>query len=98
MLRSLLAAFGLSVVASPATQSSRFTPYRDAALDASYNLLFCDDPNSFRASLRGEPSGVWKVLFSTPPDTIQLRRITNDPSNRSRKYAASTWRTWSRGG
>ncbi len=87
MLRSLLAAFGLSVAASAAAQSSGFAPYHDAALDAIYNLLFCDDPNSFRASLSGEPSGVWKVLFSTPPDTIQLRRITNDQSEESRVRA-----------
>ena len=81
MLRSLLAAFGLGVATSAAAQSPNFVPYRDPALDAIYNLLFCDDLALFRASLHRETTGPWKSIFSTPSDTNELRRIANDQSD-----------------
>jgi hypothetical protein len=85
MLRKLFAALGLVVLsASAAIGAPPYSPYSNAAIDAIYNLLFCDDISAFRPK-PGEKSTSWQAtLFSEPADIAALESLAADVSQEGR--------------
>lgn len=83
MLKRLIFALGLSATAA-ATAAPPYSPYRDAAADAIYNLLFCDDLSAFLANGTHSPAPWKELLADKGPDLGQLRALALDPSQEGR--------------
>lgn len=60
-----------------------YAPYPDAAINAVYNLLFCDDLALAKARYAAHSEAPWKILFATPPDHGALRRVAADTSQQT---------------
>jgi len=91
MLRKLLAAIMALFVGTPAVAAPvQSGPYKDAAANRIYNLLFCDDYEAFRPS--GDAKGPWAVLFAEHPDVSAIQSLANDTTSESRVRAlAFNW-------
>jgi hypothetical protein len=86
MLKRFLAAIGLTAATAVAA-APPYAPYKDAAADAIYNLLFCDDLSAFLAKGTEIPAP-WQVLFATErPDAYELRALALDPNQEGRVRA-----------
>jgi hypothetical protein len=67
-------------------------PYRDAAADAIYHLLFADDPAAFAPTPGAAPAPWQSMLFATPADVAGVRALAGDPTQESRVRAlACLW-------
>jgi len=86
MLKQLLAMIGVGLAAcaqAEQVQPQARSPYGDPALNAVYNLLFCDSLELFRAG--GEKAGgPWAVLLAEDPRPEALRAIAEDAAQESR--------------
>lgn len=88
MLRKILSTLGL-VGATSALASPPYSPYAGEAPNFIYNLLFCDDPDSFKAK-PGEPSTPWQeAIFSEPFNISSIEAVASDLSQEGRvRYLA----------
>jgi hypothetical protein len=59
-------------------------PYNDEALNRIYELLFCDDVELFRSSAKQKDVYPWSTIFADKPESIQLRKIIDDPNAETR--------------
>lgn len=86
MLRKILATLGLASAsaAAPALAAPPYTPYASEAVDAIYNLLFCDDVSDFLAKPGTEPVPWQVTLASNPPDIKALEDLAADRSQEGR--------------
>lgn len=65
------------------------SPYRGPAANAIYNLLFCDDPEAFRARPGTAPAPWQRLLFADPPDAAALRVVADSRAEEGRiRYLA----------
>jgi hypothetical protein len=96
MLKRFLAAIGLTAATAVAA-APPYAPYKDAAADAIYNLLFCDDLSAFLAKGTEIPAP-WQVLFASDrPDANELRALALDPNQEGRVRALAFTRLRSLG-
>lgn len=84
MLRKLLAAVGLSFAASGAVAGTHYSPYSNEAINAIYNLLFCDNADGFKSKPGETPTRWQSILFSSPSDFASLEALASDPSAEGR--------------
>ncbi|HJW28801.1 MAG TPA: hypothetical protein VJ508_06065, partial [Saprospiraceae bacterium] len=59
-------------------------PYRDASTNAMYALLFCDDLDIYRHTVKKPWTNPWDVLLVEDPDLKGLQKIAEDHSLESR--------------
>ena len=62
----------------PATPNLISKPYKDAATNVIYNLLFCDDLDLYRSRTQPPYSYPFNILFSPYPDEADLQRVIDD--------------------
>ena len=55
-------------------------PYKDSATNLIYNLLFCDNPDLYKATLKLPYSYPFDILFSEKSRANDLQKIIDDPS------------------
>lgn len=61
-----------------------YSPYRDEAVNAIYNLMFCDSPETFKPS-PGTAATPWQnVLFAEPSNPRALYQLATDATQESR--------------
>jgi len=60
------------------------TPYKDAATNLIYELLFCDDINLYKSNHRQPVNYPWDVLFSDIANTSDLQKVIADSNTESR--------------
>lgn len=61
-----------------------YSPYPDASINAIYNLIFCDIPQSFKPP-PGSPAAPWQsVLFAEHPKPRALYQLATDATQESR--------------
>ena len=85
MFRKLIAAVGLSVAATArAVANPPYSPYDSEAANTIYNLLFCDNPASFKAKPGEKPSYWQAALNSAPADVEALRALASDATQEGR--------------
>jgi len=81
MLRKLLAAVGLSAVATTgAVAQPPYAPYQSSAANEIYNLLFCDDLAAFKPRAGQSPDSWQVALFSEPIDRSAILALASDAS------------------
>ena len=61
-------------------QISTDNPYRDSATNLIYNLLFCDNPDLYKANAQPPYSYPFDILFSETSSATDLQKIIEDPS------------------
>ena len=85
MLKKILTAIrtGSAAIASVSARTTE-GPYRDAATNLIYDLLFCDQLSLFEANHKGDLEPPWKTLFSDNPDFDAIAKIANDKNQESR--------------
>lgn len=59
-------------------------PYQNESLNLIYNLLFCDDPELFKANSRDHSAYPWSILFSPNVNKEELIKILDDDQAESR--------------
>src|SRR5579863_206559 len=62
----------------PATPDLISKPYKDAATNVVYNLLFCDDLDLYRSRTQPPYSYPFNILFSAYADEADLQRVIDD--------------------
>jgi hypothetical protein len=62
----------------PVTPNLISKPYKDAATNVIYNLLFCDDLDLYRSRTQPPYSYPSNILFSAYPDEADLQRVIDD--------------------
>jgi hypothetical protein len=66
-----------------------YAPYANAATDALYNLIFCDDPAAFSPAAGQAPTDWQRTLFAEPPNAAALRALADDATQEGRvRYIA----------
>lgn len=93
MLRKLLDIVGLGAARPSAIKTTAsYAPYRLAAANQIYNLLFCDDSGAFKPK-PGETPAPWQaVLFSEPVAVQSVAALAGDTTAEGRTRAlAYNW-------
>src|SRR5580698_2239042 len=62
----------------PTTPNLISKPYKDAATNVIYNLLFCDDLDLYRSKTQPPYSYPFNILFSAYPNEADLQRVIDD--------------------
>ena len=62
----------------PSTPNLISNPYKDAATNVIYNLLFCDDLDLYRSKTQPLYSYPFNILFSAYPNEADLQRVIDD--------------------
>jgi len=84
MLKKFATLIGLGAAAGVAAQAPSYSPYRDEATSAIYNLLFCDDIGLYKAKHQGPVEGPWKAVFAAPPDPKALQAVASNAAAETR--------------
>lgn len=85
MLKKILSAFGIrGTKASTSSASILDGPYKEAAPNLIYQLLFCDHLQLFKNHHKGDLVPPWSILFSKVPNIQELARIAGDEEQESR--------------
>lgn len=88
MFKKLIKALGLQSE-SPVGAKPPYRPYGDSAASDIYNLIFCDDPDSFHAREGEEPTPWQTTLFGEPPNAKSIRKLADDKEAEGRfRYLA----------
>lgn len=61
-------------------QISADNPYKDSTTNLIYNLLFCDNPDLYKANAQPPYSYPFDILFSETSSATDLQKIIDDPS------------------
>src|SRR5580698_8897834 len=82
----------------PTTPNLISKPYKDAATNVLYNMLFCDDLDLYRSRTQPPYSYPFNILFSAYPDEANLQRVIDDSTldARLRIIALNTRRSMGR--
>jgi len=85
MLKKILTAIrtGSAAIAAVSVRTPN-GPYKDAATNLIYDLLFCDQLSLFKANHKGDLEPPWRMLFSDNPDFDAITKIANDKNQESR--------------
>jgi len=62
-------------------------PYRNAAVDRIYTMLFCDAPGAFAPADGATPAAWQSMLFTDSPDAAAVRALADDAHAESRVRA-----------
>jgi hypothetical protein len=79
----------------PTTPNLISKPYKDAATNVIYNLLFCDDLDLYRSKTQPPYSYPFNILFSDYPAEAEMQRVIDDSTleARIRIFALNKQRT-----
>ena len=85
MFKKLLAALGATPPSEPQAESTGLHhPYPEAHLNFFYNLLFCDQPELFKAPKADSTGDPWSTLLAESPGESELLALANNESNEGR--------------
>jgi hypothetical protein len=59
-------------------------PYQDGALNSIYELLFCDDLNTFKSDTKALAGYPWNILLQDKPGLADLQKVIMDSMLESR--------------
>lgn len=78
LIMGLFHFFKKSSAQKQTTQNTTGNPYKDGATNLIYNLLFCDNPDLYKAGTQPPYSYPFDVLFSETSSGADLQKIIDD--------------------
>lgn len=93
MFRKLLGAIGLAAAVATPALAQPYAPYpKNDAANSIYNLLFCDEPASFRPKDGNSQTAWQEVLYGPVEDVAKVTALANDASAEGRtRVLAYNW-------